>query len=253
LTGGDVRLMLQGTHRMICCRPPELTKKLQQLKMADSAESPQHALNQPAESGPAHGSSPASSSAGTDNLPFVDVSPPLRRSRFRFSILFVLLFTTILAVMFAVGRLPKETDDNRYPSVTITKKGMFVRETVYQVRFGTRDWERYESTWEGGVEKLARVHVQDFYRARSYGPDPYQREWSLTAGHQQAFDAVRTLVRSKVDFEGMSWADERPTAGSPAASHAPFMAIIYPEVAPPRAESFNSEPSGSSTATTHGS
>jgi hypothetical protein len=183
-------------------------------------------------------------------LPQIAVSPPIRRNFFRFSILGVLLFTAVLAGMFAVARLPKDRDEQRYPVIVVTKRGLYDRRATYEVRFGRRIRERYESEWEGGVEKLSSIRIYDYGGGRFYLTDPIHPRELLTAAHRQAFDAIRTLVRSKVDFDGMSWADERPPAGTPATPRAPFTATIYPDIAPPRAESFDPQPSATPASST---
>jgi hypothetical protein len=181
--------------------------------------------------------------------PPIAVSPPIRRSPFRFGILFMLLLTSVLAVFFAVARLPKKYSDEQFPNIIVTKRGMWGRETTYEVRFAWGVRERYQTAWEGDVETLTGLYVQDYRGARHFGTESSGSRMLLTAGHRRAFDAVRAMVRSKVDFDAMSWADERPLPGGSAGPRAPFTATIFPEVAPPRADSLEPKPSATPSST----
>jgi len=214
--------------------------------MTDSPEPSELPLKRPSEPASSTELHPANPSPPepVDELPQIAVSPPTRRSFFRFGILGLLLFTGILAALFAIARLPKKHSDEKFPNIVVTKRGMYVREATYEVRFSPRNRERYQSQWVDGTEKLTTLNVQDFDGGRHFETDASGADQLLTAGHQRAFEEVRAIVRSKVDFDRMSWADERLPADTQGGPRAPFTATIFPDTLPPRAYSYDDAQSG---------
>jgi hypothetical protein len=180
-----------------------------------------------------------------DEFPSIRVvSREKRRRRLQFGLLGLLILIGVAAGGFAWWRSRTPPILERWGFIQVRKverpEGRIVTYTVVH-RDGYT--ESYVSRDTGDSENLSALTIQDGFDTRIYGHDSIGENKPLDDGIRKSFEHVRTIVRSRVDFDRMPWLVGEPKPGFP------HQAQFEVEKDPPRAETYPKTPANASTTT----